>query len=335
MADDNVEIKETPEPEVVVSVEPEATVPVVGEVKDPAVRDLVDQYKELEAKAAKAEENAKARDEANARAAASANEAAAARREAETAKAQATSSNLDTITTALASTQSEIETATRDIESYGQAGDFKAQAEAYARLSKATNLAARYDEAKADLEARRTQQPSPPPHITPTDPVEAYVQNRSPQTAEWLRAHRDFVINPAKNQKLTAAHYDAMAESLTPDTPEYFAHVEKFVGLKKDASVTEGDNVQRPGAAPKKQAQRAVAPVGGSSANGGAPPSNEVRLSSGEAKAATDGTHIWNYDDPSGAKKFKKGDPIGIQEFARRKQKLTQQGAYDRTYETQ
>jgi hypothetical protein len=92
--------------------------------------------------------------------------------------------------------------------------------------------------------------------------------------------------------------------------------------------------VQRPGAEKKKPAQRAVAPVGNSSANGGSPSSgNEVRLTAREAAAAVDGTHIWNYDDPQ--KKFKKGDPIGVQEFARRKQKLTQQGAYDRTYETQ
>jgi hypothetical protein len=94
--------------------------------------------------------------------------------------------------------------------------------------------------------------------------------------------------------------------------------------------------VQRPGAEKKKPAQRAVAPVGNSSANGGSPSSgNEVRLSAREAAAATDGTHVHNYDDPSGQKKYKKGDPIGIQEFARRKKKLQEQGAYDRTYETQ
>lgn len=74
-----------------------------------------------------------------------------------------------------------------------------------------------------------------------------------------------------------------------------------------------------------------AAPVngsGGSGGNGG----TEVVLTRGEAAAADDGTHVWNYDDPSPAKKFRKGDPIGRQEFARRKLALTKQGAYDRSY---
>ena len=74
-----------------------------------------------------------------------------------------------------------------------------------------------------------------------------------------------------------------------------------------------------------------VAPVQSSpgGTNGGGP---EVRLSRSEALAATDGTHTWNYDDPSGQKRFRKGDPIGVQEFARRKHEMTKQGLYDRTY---
>ena len=77
---------------------------------------------------------------------------------------------------------------------------------------------------------------------------------------------------------------------------------------------------------------RVAAPVTGA-ATTNASSAAEVRLTAREAQAAQDGTHVWNYDDPN--KKFKKGDPIGIQEFARRKRELTKQGAYDRTYETQ
>ena len=57
-----------------------------------------------------------------------------------------------------------------------------------------------------------------------------------------------------------------------------------------------------------------------------------MRLSAGEARAATDGTIVWNYDDPSGQKRFKKGDPIGVEEFARRKQAMKAQGLYDRVF---
>jgi hypothetical protein len=47
--------------------------------------------------------------------------------------------------------------------------------------------------------------------------------------------------------------------------------------------------------------------------------------------AATDGTLVWNYDDPSGKAKFKKGEPIGIREMARRKSLMTKEGRYDRS----
>ena len=57
-----------------------------------------------------------------------------------------------------------------------------------------------------------------------------------------------------------------------------------------------------------------------------------VRLSKGEAASATDGTLIWNYDDPSGQKRFRKGDPIGVQEMARRKLALQQAGQYDKSF---
>ena len=56
-----------------------------------------------------------------------------------------------------------------------------------------------------------------------------------------------------------------------------------------------------------------------------------MRLSKGEAASATDGTLTWNYDDPSGQKRFKKGDVIGVQEFARRKLALKESGQYDKS----
>ena len=71
-----------------------------------------------------------------------------------------------------------------------------------------------------------------------------------------------------------------------------------------------------------------VAPVSASS--GGTSGGTEVRLTKGEAQSATDGTLQWNFNDPKG--KFKKGDPIGIQEMARRKKAMTEQGLYDKSY---
>ncbi len=323
------------EPEdVVVKVEPEGEPPVAGAVEEKVVKteeavkkapveDLADQVKELEQErvAADARERA-ARAEAN-----------QARQDAAAARAAAVSSNFDTITTALASAQAEAAAAKRDLRAASEAGDHEALADAHERLAKASALSLRYDEAKADLEERKK---APPKVERPSDPVEAYVQGRAAPTADWLRSHREFVTDPRKNAKLTSAHYDAVSEGIEPDTPAYFEHVEKFMGLRKSEEkvVTAGDDVQRPGAK-KVQARPVVAPVNGAPGTGGPVGGTEVRLKDFEVKAANDGTHIWNYDDPSGQKKFKKGEPIGTQEFARRKAKMIAQGVYDRSYETQ
>jgi hypothetical protein len=70
-----------------------------------------------------------------------------------------------------------------------------------------------------------------------------------------------------------------------------------------------------------------VAPVtttgGGMSGEG-----NTVRLSKNEAAAAMDGTHVWNVPDPTGKNRWKVGDPIGIQEMARRKLSMAKEGRY-------
>ena len=58
-----------------------------------------------------------------------------------------------------------------------------------------------------------------------------------------------------------------------------------------------------------------------------------MRLTKREAIAAEDGTIVWNWDSPDG--KFKKGDPIGVGEFARRKHFGMKAGLYDRTYSDQ
>jgi len=311
------------EQEIVVKVDEQAEEKITEKpeekVADTAVADLAKQYQELEAREAERAEREAA---ANRRAAEAERSAQEAIREAEAAKAQAHTSNLDTINTALASANAEVEAAKRDIRIAIEAGDAEAQAAAYDRLAGAKALALRYDEAKSDLEAKPEKVQRKEPERRPVDPVEAYIHGRSEPTQNWLRSHPDYITDQRKNAKLNAAHHDAVAEGYAPDSDKYFEHVENFLGMKDEPK-----GVKRPAA-------RTVAPTTaatGSSPNGG----NEVRLTPGEARAATDGTIIWNWDDTSPQKRFKKGDPIGVQEMARRKLAMQKQGAYDRSYEVQ
>ena len=51
-----------------------------------------------------------------------------------------------------------------------------------------------------------------------------------------------------------------------------------------------------------------------------------IELTGGEVDRATDGSIVWNYNDPNG--RFKKDDPIGVNEMARRKMLMTKEGRY-------
>jgi hypothetical protein len=330
--------------EVVVAIEPEPPIEKAGEKID-AGADLQNQFKDLQAQSERdKDEKAKAlqrETEALRRASAAEAQAERARQNEEAARSQAADSQLDTVESGLAAAKAEGDAAEAAYAAAMEAGNFAQAAKEHRKIAAAEARIARLDEAKADIEARkvapetRREQPTEASQVRqPPDPVEAFIsgpidaqgRRRAPETQTWLRDHKDYISEPKKFAKLQAAHHDAVASDIAPDTPEYFAHVETFVGLRK----AEGTN----GRQEPKPARRAsvpaapVTPSGGGT--GGSSPT--VTLTRGEAISATDGTLVWNYDDPSPHKRFKKGDPIGHQEMARRKLALQQQGQYDKTY---
>lgn len=331
------------EDEIVVALEPDLFVDPNDKTKtattDPVVN-LKEQFKELQTQA---ERDRQARQEADRRATLAAQDAARARQEATAARGEAVDSQYDTVTSGLEAAQSESKAAEQEYTAAFEKGDGPAMAIAQRKMARAEARIVRLDEAKVDIEARKKTIPddggSRQRDVTnraepAVDPVEAYLANRSEPTQKWLRDHKEWITDPRKNAKLTSAHYSAQAEGIEADTPEYFEHVETFIGLRANGAngAAHAANGQENGAGkPAKKAVVFAAPVtasgGGISGNG-----TEVRLSRGEAQAATDGTHVWNYDDPSPQKRFRKGEPIGVQEFARRKAALTKQGAYDRTF---
>lgn len=294
------------------------------DVKDPALQDLMAQYKELETKAKANEERA---EEESRRRAQAEQEAARHREDAETSRKRETSSHLDTITTAIAASEGDVEGAKAAIRAAKASGDVEAEIEAQDRLAKARATLIRLDEAKQDIEARTK---APPKKIQPTDPVEAFVQGRTAPTANWIRKHPEYVQSEKGLKKLTAADAVAQAEDLIPDTPEYFARVEEYLGLRKTEVEAEKKAPTEAAQVKPRTPAPPVAPGSAVASNGNAASGTSVTLTAREAAAAVDGTVCWNWNDPNG--KFKKGDPIGVQEFARRKLALTKQGAYDRSY---
>lgn len=333
--------------EIVVEVEKEPPAPPIPgteahtEQPDP-VADLKAQYETLEAE--KAAEANRAAAQAQ-RAQAAEQRAEQAQREVDSVRGEITETRLSTVEQGLSAAQVASDASEAAYVSAMEAGDWKKAAEAQRNLADARSDLKRLTEAKSDLEAAKAAPPQPRETRTeaptaPADPVEAFLSRCEPGTAAWLRAHPDEArvlatnSDPRRVAKLRAADNDACAEGFAPGSKEYFAHVETFLGMNKTAAKPNGSNgTQAP--APKRPAAPPAAPVSASAniVNGGE--NNVVRLSPGEAKAATDGTHTWNYDDPSPQKKFRKGEPIGIQEMARRKKIMTEQGLYDKIYVSQ
>lgn len=297
------------------------------EQADPAIAELRRQYEELQAK--DAERDRRAREAADA-AAAARREAEAARKEAETARGEVVDSQLGTVTSGIAAAESEAAAAEAAYAAAMEAGNFAEAAKQQRRTARAEAEAVRLAEAKDDIERRKAEPKPEKTEARPAkdDPMESFLKQFTAPTANWLREHPEWVTDQRKNAKLTAAHYDALEDGLAADSPEYFERVETLIGLRQEQKA----NGKANGKTPPKRQSAPVAPVGRVNGESNGLGGTEVRLSKAEAAAATDGTLVWNYDDSSPQKRFKKGDPIGVEEFARRKLKMKESGLYDRTY---
>jgi hypothetical protein len=185
----------------------------------------------------------------------------------------------------------------------------------------------RLDEAKADLETRKTEKRTEAPQgpRQADDPVEQYLSQFTERSQRWLRDHKEWISDPKKHARLLSAHHAAVADDYIADTDEYFKQVETILGMNKTAETNGASK-------PQQRRSPPVAPVNASGGAGSVSGGNEVRLSKREAEAATDGTLVWNYPDPTGQNRWKKGEPIGLQEAARRKLQMQKDGLYDRSF---
>ena len=318
--------------EIVVEIEKEKPEPQSGEQTTDVADALKAQLTELQAETAREKAG---REAAERRASTEAQARQVAQTEVESTRTEITETRLGTVEQGLSAAQSASDAAKSEYKAAMEAGDWNKAAEAQEKLADARATLGRLTEAKADLEVQKTQPQRQQRIEAPqtTDPIETAIQGRSAPVQAWLRSHpedaRALALDPMGQRaaELNAADATAVAKGYKRDTAEYFAHVDNYLGYAK----TEKPNGKGNGTAQtqRRAASAPVAPVAASA--GGVSGGTEVRLSAGEARSATDGTLQWNYDDPSGQKRFKKGDPIGVQEFARRKLALKESGQYDKS----
>lgn len=282
------------EPEIEVEIEQDA--PVVETKKDgsedaiaAAIREQAKEY-EVKLVAEREEKEAASR------------RADAAEREARVATARVADSDLDSVTNAISMVEMQREKVKRQLKDAMESGDFDGTVKSQEDLAETITKLNALREGKNYIEQRKSE----PVNV---DPQEAYIGKFTQRSQEYLRQHRELVTNENKNKRMIAAHYEAEAEGHKPDSEAYFQFLDNRLGYAD---------------APKKAPSRmpAGAPVSrgsGDIQSGGN--GNVIKLSSGEARAATDGSIVWN----AGANK---GEPIGVKEYARRKSLMIKSGQY-------
>jgi hypothetical protein len=119
------------------------------------------------------------------------------------------------------------------------------------------------------------------------------------QTEEFLNRHPDLLTASGEpSDAARGAHHLAVSAGLKPDSPGYFEHVEKTLGLRG------GGNGN-----------------GRSSGRSVGAESNSVHLNAHQRQLATDGTMTWGRHDLAAGRikdASKIGSPIGVHEYARR-----------------
>ena len=195
------------------------------------------------------------------------------------ARSEVDSSNLQLVRTA-------IDTMTREgailKENYKQAmaaGDFDAAAEYQESMADARAKLLQLENGMSAMEAQLKQAPRPVQHA---DPVEQLASQLSGPSAAWVRAHPEYARTPRLTQKMIAAHNLVTADGIASDTPEYFASVEKVLGI---GAPVEEDALSSASAPAQRRSAPAAAPVSRTGTATGTRP-NIVRLSAEEREMA-------------------------------------------------
>lgn len=133
-----------------------------------------------------------------------------------------------------------------------------------------------------DAMVAKPKQAVPPP--VSADPVEAFAGRLSPQSADWVRKHPEFVRDARLNRKMIRAHEDAMDDGISVDTPEYFAAIEEKLGVKAKTvqEQSQTDDKYAATITQRRDAAPAAAPVTRGAPSG----KNIVRLTAAEREMA-------------------------------------------------
>ena len=207
------------------------------------------------------------------------------RQEAARLRTAAETAGQQTVTTAIDAATSKRDMAKAEYKRAMEAGDWNAAAEAQERLSMASSELVNYQFQKnaatqgQPVTEGRVEQPQR------ADPVESFISSASPQSQAWLRQHRDLVQvrngMPVLDSRVMAAHYQADADGIRPDTPDYFSFIENKLNPSKPPVIEDDEPVK-----PKQRNAPVSAPVSRETLNSNGQPTQRIKLTAEQVEAA-------------------------------------------------
>jgi hypothetical protein len=212
--------------EVVIDDELPTEGPVVIEADaPPAEPEIIEPEKGIEALKKRLEAEQTARIEAEMRAQAEADRAYRAQSEAQ-------STQLHLITNSIDSYRQNSEVLKANYASAMENGDYTHAAALQEAMARNSAELLQLEQGRDAMQsAPKPERPVYQPPVS-ADPVEAFAASCTPRSADWVRAHPDYVTNPNLQQQMFAAHNFAVASGNPVDTPAYFAAVERVLGIE-------------------------------------------------------------------------------------------------------
>lgn len=153
-------------------------------------------------------------------------------------RSQTDGAHHETLVSAIAAAQSEVESAKQAYVTARQANDFAAEADAQDRLATARSRLVSLEAGKDELERRIKEQPQQRQHQVPLPSPSGIEQALSSMPGlidserEYLRRHPDAIMDPANQRRLEVAWLDAQKQGIERGSKAYYAFFDSRLGYQ-------------------------------------------------------------------------------------------------------
>lgn len=263
--------------------------------------------------------------------------------EVEAAHTEIASTRKTSIANALVAAETRMTSLESDLAAAFEAGDSKKHAATQRLMAELGGEIAQLKAGKAAVEAEpelkkpvATDPPGRRKPVTEEEQFEDHLarQGYSEDVKAWIRKHPEVVQNQTKRNEAMSAHHAILAAGYKAESPEYFAQLDRRMGYRSSRAAEDiaRDNPIEDETLPRREPMRSAPARGSSGSSSGS--SREIELTAGEVTNATDGTIVWNAGERDRRGKViekndpRVGEPIGLEEMARRKRDNIRDGRY-------